>query len=49
MKTSTINTDQVPAIAPAYNNADRNAWIFVKSNQDAIASQIYIQKFFITF
>jgi hypothetical protein len=28
MKTSTINTAQVPAIAPAYNGADRNAWIF---------------------
>lgn len=28
MKNSTINTEQVPAIAPAYNGADRNAWIF---------------------
>lgn len=29
MKTSkNINTDQVPAVAPAYNGADRNAWIF---------------------
>ena len=28
MKTSTINTEQVPAIFPAYNGADRNAWIF---------------------
>ncbi|MBD2200647.1 MULTISPECIES: chlorophyll a/b-binding protein [Calothrix] len=28
MKTSTINTAQVPNVAPAYNGADRNAWIF---------------------
>lgn len=29
MKTSkNINTDQVPTVAPAYNGADRNAWIF---------------------
>ncbi len=28
MKNSTINTDQIPAIVPAYNGADRNAWIF---------------------
>ena len=28
MKTSTINTTQVPAITPEYNGADRNAWIF---------------------
>ena len=24
----TVNTDRVPTIAPAYNGADRNAWIF---------------------
>lgn len=28
MKTSTVNTAQVPAVAPTYNGADRNAWIF---------------------
>lgn len=28
MKTSTINTAQVPTVAPEYNGADRNAWIF---------------------
>ena len=28
MKTSTINTEPVPAMVPAYNGADRNAWIF---------------------
>lgn len=28
MKTSTINTAQVPTVSPAYNGADRNAWIF---------------------
>lgn len=28
MKTSTINRAQVPVVAPAYNGADRNAWIF---------------------
>jgi len=26
-KSSTINTAQVPAVTPAYNGADRNAWI----------------------
>jgi len=28
MKSSTINTAQIPAISPEYNGADRNAWIF---------------------
>lgn len=28
MKNSTINTAPVPPVAPAYNGADRNAWIF---------------------
>lgn len=28
MKNSTVNTAPVPTIAPAYNGADRNAWIF---------------------
>lgn len=27
-KNSTINTAQVPTVTPAYNGADRNAWIF---------------------
>lgn len=28
MKTSAINTDSVPIVAPAYNGSDRNAWLF---------------------
>ncbi len=28
MNKSTLNKAQVPPIAPAYNGADRNAWIF---------------------
>ena len=27
-KNSTINTARVPTVTPAYNGADRNAWIF---------------------
>lgn len=27
-KNTTINTERVPTVTPAYNGADRNAWIF---------------------
>ncbi|MBD2157683.1 chlorophyll a/b-binding protein [Leptolyngbya sp. FACHB-16] len=28
MKTSTLNTAQIPTVTPAYDGRDRNAWIF---------------------
>jgi hypothetical protein len=27
-KSSAVNTEKVPTVAPAYNGSDRNAWIF---------------------
>ncbi|MDZ8183778.1 MAG: hypothetical protein RMX96_02805 [Nostoc sp. ChiSLP02] len=36
MKTTAISTDRVPTVAPGYNDADRNAWIFGWNPQQGV-------------